>query len=130
MKKTLPAVNIQYPISTLILSGVKTIETRTYSLPPAYLNRDMFIIETPGTTGSFVARIVGTIKFKSCFIYGSKKSFYSDFDKHLVDENSKWAWKNKPKWAWEISEVKLFKKKYDAPNKKGIIFTKEVSVYV
>ena len=51
----LPAINIQFPISELILSGKKTIETRTYALPEKYIERDLYLIETPGSNGAFKA---------------------------------------------------------------------------
>ncbi len=128
MKKCLPGVNIQYPISEQILSGTKTIETRTYPLPSTYLNRDLFFIETPGEEGDFEARIAGIIRFDSCFQYTSRKEFYADLKFHLVDKDSKWAWKEKNKWAWHISHIERFKKNYDAPPKKGIVFTKEINI--
>ena len=47
---SLRGINIQYPFSRLILSGVKTVEVRTYRLGDRNLggvNEDLFLIETP-----------------------------------------------------------------------------------
>jgi hypothetical protein len=49
---TLRGMNIQYPFSRLILSGVKSVECRRYPLGHrnlAHKNEDLFLIETRGT---------------------------------------------------------------------------------
>ena len=40
MAKRYTALNVQYPISQDILSGEKTIETRTYVIPEKYLGKE------------------------------------------------------------------------------------------
>lgn len=97
-KKTYTGINIQWPISELILSGQKTIETRTYPIPKKYLNQEMLMIETPGKNGKFKARIVAIIKFTDCFRYKNKKDFYKDSHKHFVTSSSEWAWGTKSKY--------------------------------
>ena len=121
---TYPGINIQWPISELILSGEKTIETRTYPIPKKYLNQEMVFIETPGPKGKFKARVRAIIKFTNCFQYKSKKEFYADFKRHRVSKDSSWAWKEKSKWGWEILVVKFVDGTFQNP--KGIIFTKEI----
>jgi hypothetical protein len=117
-------INIQWPISTLILDGNKTIETRTYPIPSKYVGKTLFFIETPGPSKEFKARIVGTITFKECFKYKNENHFYKDISKHKVTKNSKWAWKSsKPKWGWIIESVTKFENYKSAPLNKGIIFT-------
>jgi hypothetical protein len=117
------ALNIQYPISQLILNGQKTVETRLYPLPKKYLGRELLFIETPGREGKFQARIVGTIRFGRCFQYDSKRDFYADFKRHLVQPDSEFAWKTKAKWGWEIESIKIFRRPLPAPERKGIKFT-------
>jgi len=127
-KKTYTGINIQWPISELILSGEKTVETRTYGIPEKYLNEPMVLIETPGKQGKFKARIVAVIKFTNCFKYTSKTAFYKDVDRHKVEKGSMWAWDpEKPKWGWEVEIIKTFKPKA-APSKKGIVFTKGIEL--
>ena len=104
-KKTYTGINIQWPISQDILSGKKTIETRTYPIPEKYLNVEMAMIETPGKHGKFKARVVAIIKFTDYFQYKSKKSFYADKDKHLVTPDSPWAWQDKEKWGWKLQII-------------------------
>ncbi len=124
---TLSAINIQFPISQLILSGEKIVETRTYPLPKNYEGKELFIIETPGKSGNFEARIVGKIVFSGCFPYANSKTFYADYERHKVDRSSPWKWKDSsPKWGWLIAHVEPFKAPKRAPKKKGIVFTRNV----
>ena len=44
MNLVLNGINIQFPISQLILSGDKTVETRTYPIPERYLGVDLALI--------------------------------------------------------------------------------------
>ncbi len=123
---TFTGINIQFPISQFILSGEKSLETRTYKIPDKYIGLKLLLIETPGPNRAFKARIVGTIIFKKSFKYLSKKTFYKDKGKHLVDENSIWKWGSKPKWGWPIAEVTAFHVPVDAPKRKGIVFTSNI----
>lgn len=127
-KKTYTGINIQYPISQLILSGEKTIETRTYPIPEKYVGQEMLMIETPGKTGRFKARIVAIIRFENCFQYKNSKDFYKDVKRHCVTPDSPWAWKDeKPKWGWKISfkkEIKLL----ILNKRKGIIYTQNIQI--
>src|SRR3989338_7516120 len=102
-------LNIQFPISRMILSGQKTIETRTYPIPPAYLGKELVIIETPGKLGRFKARMIGLVTFGESFQYRSKSAFYRDTPKHCVTPDSIWAWNaSKGKWGWPILRVEAF----------------------
>jgi hypothetical protein len=121
-------VNIQWPISSLILSGEKTIETRTYPIPQSYVGCEMVLIETPGPNGNFKARIVAIVKFGKSFKYKSKKHFYKDMQYHKVSPDSPWAWNEKPKWGWPIEVVKKLKVPVTFARKKGIRYTKDVSL--
>lgn len=125
-KKHYSAINIQYPISTEITSGKKVIETRTYPIPPKYLNKEILLIETPGRYGKFKARATAIIKFTNCFQYKSQTDFYSDSKRHLVTATSKWAWKDKPKWGWGVEIVKCFPHPIEIKSPRGIVFTKNI----
>jgi hypothetical protein len=118
-------INIQYPISELILNGSKIIETRTYPLPKRYLNIDMLLIETPGSKGQFKARVKAIIQFTECFRYKDKKEFHADYTRHKVKKGSQWDWIKKPKYGWKVKIVK----KLDSPfeiNQGGIIYRKNI----
>lgn len=125
-REAYPGINIQWPISELILSGEKTVETRTYPIPEKYLNQEMVLIETPGPKGEFKARARAIIKFTDCFQYRNKKEFYADFERHRVSKDSTWAWLDKSKWGWEVHFIK------DTPRrevrKKGIVYTAHILI--
>lgn len=126
--KILPGLNIQFPISRLILSGKKTVETRLYSLPKKYIGKDLLLIETPGSSGTFEARIVGLVRFSECFQYKSKKQFYEDQRRHFVDASSPYAWKDKKKWGWLVEHVEVLPAPILAPKRKGIRFTQAIAI--
>lgn len=121
-------INIQFPISRAITSGKKTVETRTYPLPEKYMNTELLMIETPGEEGTFTSRIVAIIKFTKSFPYKNKTAFYKDFKLHLVDKNSKWSWKNKPKFGWTVEVIKVFDHPLPMNSQKGIVFTKNIKL--
>lgn len=128
-KKTYTGINIQYPITRLILEGKKTIETRTYPIPKEYVGKEMALIETPGEEGQFKARIVGLIVFGESFPYRNKNSFYKDSERHCVSRNSPWRWiETKPKWGWPILQIKAFDRNIPAPERKGIRYTKRIEI--
>ncbi len=127
--KTCTAINIQYPISQLILSGEKVIETRTYPIPKQYVGKELAIVETPGPDGKFKARIVGTIVFSGCFLYSDKNTFYKDIKKHCVSEDSPWRWDDeKPKWGWKIKALMRLERPVPAPKRRGIVYTKDIKI--
>lgn len=122
-----PGLNIQFPISRLILSGEKTIETRTYPLPKNYINRDLILIETPGKNGNFKARGIATIRFSSSFPYKSERAFYKDKKRHHVTPDSPWAWDSKaPKYGWIVANIEPFPDPKEVRGKRGIKFTRRV----
>lgn len=125
-RKKFTGINIQYPISDLILNGKKKIETRTYPIPEKLIGLPLLIIETPGKSAKFSSRIVGIIIFEGSFKYEDEKAFYKDSPLHFVDKNSPWKWTSKGKWGWKITSVKKFKFQYDAPRKKGIVYTNNI----
>ena len=126
--KTYTGINIQYPISQLIIENKKTIETRTYPIPPNYLGQEMALIETPGKTGKFKARIIAIIKFTDCFQYKSKKEFYAQSNLHCVTQDSIWAWHNGKKWGWPVKVIKILQKPIELKKRGGIKYTKDLAL--
>jgi len=124
---TFTGINIRYPISRLILEGSKSVETRTYPIPKHYIGRTLLMVETPGTTGKFKARIVAKITFGESFRYASKAAFYRDISRHQVGPDSPWAWiESKPKWGWPIKKVERLRTPIQTRKRLGIKFTKDL----
>lgn len=127
-KKTYSGINIQWPISRKILEKLKTIETRTYPIPEKFLLQELLIVETPGKKGKFKSRIIGIIVFEKSFLYKTKKEFYNDYDKHLVDKESEWSWKDKPKYGWVIKSVTEFEEPRPLNKRPGIKYTNDIYI--
>jgi len=129
MQLILSGVNIQYPISRLLLQGLKTVETRTYPLPKKYVLEDMLLIETPGREAAFSARAVAVIRFGPSFRYLSPESFAADYHRHRVEAGSPWAWKTE-KWGWPIDRLTILSSEIPIMARRGIVFTQRLVVDV
>jgi hypothetical protein len=92
------------PFTELILSGEKTIETRnTNSLRP-YVGKKVGIIRT----GKGQAMLVGYMVLGEPIKYLTRTTFYADIRKHLVGEDSPFAFE-KRKYGYPITNVKRIK---------------------
>lgn len=117
-------LNIQAPWAMMIVDGQKTIETRTYNIPDRYLNVPIALVETPGRTGGFRARIVGLIWFSRSKLYETRKSFDADFVEHKVHRDSDYDWKpEKKKYGWVVAKVQKLRVPLPAPAPRGIVWT-------
>lgn len=122
-------INIQYPISRLILSGAKIIETRTYPLPKKLIGVPVLMIETPGKIGSFSSRIVAIIVFGVPFKYASERDFYRDESRHKVTRDSAWAFNpQKGKWGWPIEQLSVLKRPQVMARRPGRIYSNGISL--
>jgi len=128
-KITYTGINIQYPITQMILSSEKIIETRKYPIPKAYIGQKMVIIETPGKAQTFKARMVGFVTFGESFRYASKSDFYRDTKLHCVTPESTWRWiDGEPKYGWPINSVESFARPLPLQKKSGIKFSKGIVI--
>lgn len=129
--KTYIGINIQYPISRDILEGRKTIETRKYPIPADYIGRDLVVIETPGKTGNFKARMIGFVRFGESFEYTNKQEFYRDSEKHLVESGSIWEWQDgQKKFGWPVVKADRWADSIQVSFRKGICFSRGISLTV
>lgn len=127
--KLYTGINIQYPISQLILNGAKSVETRTYPIPERLIGEELAIIETPGPTGKFKSRIVGLIVFGKSFQYKTLGDFTKDQSRHQVTADSKWAWNpKKEKWGWPILKITKLKKEIPLKKRSGIVYSKGIEL--
>jgi len=122
-------LNIQTPWSSLLINGLKSIETRSYHIPMKYVNHPLYLVETPGKLGKFKARVIGTITFSGSFKYPNKTSWINDYAKHLVSQNDPfYSWNDKPKYGWAVCSVEKFDEPLDIGGKRGIIFTNNLKI--
>ena len=117
-------INIQAPYSGWIMFGKKTIETRTYPLPPKYKDKKLLIVETNGPNTNLPARIKGTVIFSCSFKYENEDHFREDQNKHLVVKGARFDWTDeKGKYGWVIKEAGLLGVQPVVNKRKGIIYT-------
>ena len=142
---SLRGINIQYPFSRLILSGVKTVEVRTYRLGDRNLggaNEDLFLIETPGSKNlkgalldrrypiglpPSVAQVIGIVRFSSSEQYANKPtsryqwhmpSWNKHRSKHRIKEGGHYDWNRKDAmYAWHVDNVQPFSEPVPAGEK-------------
>ncbi|GKY95507.1 hypothetical protein MPSEU_000512400 [Mayamaea pseudoterrestris] len=115
------ALEMQAPWAEALTSGQKTIETRTYELPPALIGRKILILQSPpgidrtsslGDTIFYNAtphvRITGWCIFNNVKRYKTQTEFEGDQSSHLVAPTSGFAWKDGPTelmYGWVVAEV-------------------------
>jgi hypothetical protein len=123
-------LNIQCPWADLLMSGSKTVETRSYHLPLKYVGVPLALIETPGKTGKFKSRIIGLITFNESFKYKSKDHWTYDYYRHMVNEKDIYGWNDfKDKYGWVVGNVEKFNTPIKPPKRRGIIFTKGCDIF-
>ena len=127
----LPAINIHWPFSQLILAGVKTIEARSYDLGYmniAHANVEMWLVETAGKANAMskgwvhtgedrstwvvaprpkIAQIVGTVTFSHSKKYEALEAFIADRENHRIAKDGYYEWKGiRETYAWHVSGVR------------------------
>jgi hypothetical protein len=118
-------INIQAPWSNLILSGIKTVETRSYPVPRKYIGKWIALIETSGKTRpSFKARIVGLIKIVESYQYNDRLEWIGDYDSHRVKQDDLlFGFRNdRRKFGWKIIGAITLKESIKPPKSRGIVF--------
>jgi len=91
-----------------IIRGEKTIETKFKPTLNQYIGKRVGIIKT-GTSKSKPAKsyLVGSAIIGEPVIYHNEEEFDKDYDKHLVDKNSKfYIKKDKVKYGYPLLNVK------------------------
>ncbi len=133
--RLIDGINIQWPWSELLLSGKKTVETRSYPLPERLKNIELAIIETPGPKGKKnaglnKARIIGTIIFTDSYQYKSRAHWIKEYALHRVEHDDRqFAFvSNKKKFAWTVGVVKRLISPVPPPAKRGIVLAKNCKI--
>jgi hypothetical protein len=101
---------VSEPWAALLLSGAKSVETRSYPLPAALLNRKLAVIQSNSAAQSAAAAAAssvtdavaagaaglsrtGTVTFTGCKRYTSEAEWAADEVRHLVKSDSPFGWK-------------------------------------
>lgn len=106
-------LEVQQPYADLILSGDKTVETRTYALPAEFVGRKIHILRSPaGAAGRSAVPdavapeaaaklgldVVGWASFGSCAPYPDEAAWRADRAAHCVDVDA-------PAYGWPAEGV-------------------------
>ena len=119
------ALEVQLPFSELILSRLKTIETRAYPLPEKLLGTKIMLLESQAVSSSSLSsslgdvilgsdesvKIVGYIIVDNIVEYNTYEQWDTDRARTCVDRSSKFEYKGDPderRWGWNIQEAKRF----------------------
>lgn len=120
-------IHIQAPWASMLVDGIKCVETRTYPLPNRLEGEILAVIETPGKSKNFKSRIIGTIVFSHSFEYKNENEWIFDYNRHLIKQSdNNYGWNSKKqKYGWIVSFVSKLEKYVAPPSKRGIIYAKE-----
>jgi hypothetical protein len=107
-------LDVQAPWASLLLSGAKTVETRTYALPPTYQDRWLALLETsPAAEGPLGGVLIGWVQFGEPVRYTNREAWAADASSHLVDPATAlpppagFGWADDgstEKWGWPVIE--------------------------
>ena len=123
--KTVIGLNIREPYATLIATGQKWLETRTYPFPEHLLDTEIAIV----ATGGGPAKVIGSMEVWFCNQYESEDQFRLEFPHHLVARGSEFDWSDdKPKYRWYINQARFFSEHIDAPSRTGMIWRNDCQI--
>lgn len=123
----LPGLNVQEPWASLLMSGRKTIETRTYACPAGFVGVPVGLVATQRENGEKAA-LVGVVRIEGCQRYESVAAFRADEAKHCVGAGSAYDWVDPttPKWGWRIAVQATFAEPLPLLGRRGIVWTREL----
>ena len=116
-------LELQHPWAGAVVDGTKSIETRSYALPPSLIGKKIMVIESSsGQAGvsslgnaitfsrskqSGANKIIGWCIFSSVKLYKTEQEFRSEQSMHLVTPDSGYGWKDdatKKIYGWVVAE--------------------------
>jgi predicted transcriptional regulator len=122
------AVNVRNELNNkfadLIVSGQKSIETRRSRSLDNLIGNRVKIVRTTGKGDE--ARVIGEVTIGEPIQYKTRAEFAKDYDKHLVDEDSDFAFQDGGKFGYPMINPERYDTPYPMPKRKGIVYTKEV----
>jgi predicted transcriptional regulator len=122
------AVNVRNELNNkfadLIVSGQKSIETRRSRSLDNLIGNRVKIVRTTGKGDE--ARVIGEVTVGEPIQYKTRAEFAKDYDKHLVDEDSDFAFQDGGKFGYPMINPERYDTPYPMPKRKGIVYTREV----
>lgn len=123
-------LEVQAPFSRLILSGKKSIETRSYQLPEDLLHSSILLCESlPGIDGVSALSdnvlesqtglsLIGEIIISHSKEYVSQREWSEDREDHQVPSDSVYEWaptESGRRYGWYISSVTAYEQPLSVP---------------
>jgi len=120
-----PGLNVRneagYAFADWIVDGLKTIETRRKPNLDRLIGHRIKIIRT----GQGKAQVIGEVTVTGSKQYTTKAEFEADYQQHLVRSGSQFDFDGS-KVGYLLTNPKRYKKPYDAPFPRGIVYTKQI----
>ena len=133
----LRGLNVQWPFSQLLASGLKTVEVRSYPIARCTVKfaagEEIWLVETLGQANHGAApqdwvtvldprpsstRIVAVVTFAECREYASLADFHADHARHCIAKGGAKDWgDSKPRFAWRVSRVRRLAQPIPLPTK-------------
>ena len=129
--ESMPAFNVKNeagsPFADMIAEGVKTIETRPRPTLNSIAGSRVKLIRT---TGEGSGEVIGEVTVGEPKFYATKEEFDADFDKHLVKDDSEFAFGGQGKYGYPMLEPVKYQEPYSVDSvrdrPKGRVTTRDM----
>lgn len=122
----LPGLNVQEPWASLIVSGDKTVETRTFACPQQYMNRPIGVVATQRESSPQSA-LIAILIIGDSFRYRDRLVFREGKHEHRVAKGSLYDWQDeRPKWGWRVVILAAVDPEAIPLPRRGIVWTKNI----
>jgi hypothetical protein len=129
--ESMPAFNVRNeknsPFADMIVEGVKTIETRVKPTLNSLVGERVKLVRT---TGKGSGDVIGEVTVGEPKFYATKEEFDADFDKHLVKDDSEFAFGEQGKYGYPMLDPVKYKEPYSVDSvrdrPKGHVTTRDM----
>ena len=129
--ESMPAFNVKNeagsPFADMIAEGVKTIETRVRPSLNSIAGSRVKLIRT---TGEGSGEVIGEVTVGEPKFYATKDEFDADFDKHLVKDDSEFAFGEQGKYGYPMLDPVKYQEPYSVDSvrdrPKGRVTTRDM----
>jgi hypothetical protein len=129
--ESMPAFNVRNeqgsPFADMIVEGLKSIETRVRPTLNSLVGKRVKLVRT---TGQGSGDVIGEVTVGQPKFYATKQEFDADFEKHLVKDDSEFAFGEQGKYGYPMLDPVKYKEPYSVDSvrdrPKGHVITKDM----
>ena len=129
--ESMPAFNVRNeqgsPFADMIVEGLKSVETRVRPTLNSLVGKRVKLVRT---TGQGSGDVIGEVTVGQPKFYATKQEFDADFEKHLVKDNSEFAFGEQGKYGYPMLDPVKYKEPYSVDSvrdrPKGHVITKDM----